>query len=189
MAHKSFLFSAHTENTIGIEPNNAHLNIGRWQRKKKSKPDIKLCDWMSRMKQYIHNHKYDLYFFFFCAIFSVSSRSRRFLFIYFFITARTNWLRGIEVSAAALLFWVYSSYLFLYCVSACGESPSSLRCSSSNATAALRDDNNTSDFRSFHHSYLQVGDYVGSTMGPLAALPQWPRPTYLAGSPAYEINT
>lgn len=35
------------------------------RKEKKSEPDIKLCDWMSRMKQYIHNHKYDLYFFFF----------------------------------------------------------------------------------------------------------------------------
>lgn len=102
-------------------------------------------------------------------------------------TARANWLLRVEASAASLLFWAYS-YLFPYRVSVCGESPSSLRCSSS--TQQQLSEMIITQAASEVPSQLSVGGWLWSVHHrALAGLPRRPKLTYLTGSSTYEINT
>lgn len=74
---------------------------------------------MSPTNQYIQNHKYDLYFLF--ELYSLEAVEADFSIIYLFVFLRLGQTDCRESSQVGPLFWVYSSYLLLHCITACGD--------------------------------------------------------------------
>lgn len=103
-----------------------------------------------------------------------------------FLQLFTNSCAKRRLSVSSKLFWVYS-YLFHCCVSVCGESLSSLRCSPSMRWQLS--EMIITQTASALPSQLSAGGWLcPAHRGALAGLPQWPKPTYITRSSTEEIR-